>query len=658
MTWRDPEPRLIEGALLVSTDVFDTLLLRDGVSERGRIVAGERRFAAFLAEQGLVLHPDILAEARLQAQRLAFRALNASEGPGEVRLVNIVARQLSILGLPANDIPALVAARMKIETDLERLHLSPNVPLVEFLCRQRSSGHRVIAISDTTLATHQIEALIDHICGPALLDRVYTSADEGATKRKGVLFTRIAASEGVPLSRILHIGDDRLADDRMPRDLGLRTHHVPRPGLHRRVTRADGGLAEVGRQSRLNSLSKNKKAALTSITGPEAFGQSVLGPLAALFALRIWLYAAEAQTSGDTALLFCARGGVGIREVFERLSARLDLPPILRRNTILVSRLVAARAAVITRSSAALEEIGREFAGASFADVAHALGNLKVPAPDWQRPFKPAEFFSLLDSPEGEPVRAAIAWQNDLFRRHVTDMSCGAGRIILCDTGLYGSTQRLLAAGFPEHSFETIQFARANYKGHAEDHFPRVAGLIVEQNLYNPLKPETAVLRYWHLIEALFEPKVPSVKLFHETEENGVASNSPDLSSEALDPADGNALLKGALAYIAALPRQTSGARVIEDARRAARHLRRAIVYPNAADLHCIGVGPRSVDFGRSTSVSDGMCPDGRLLARLSFVKSQLWREGAIAREFPRFRYPLLSLLDSAHAIRALSRAR
>ncbi|MFN3402329.1 MAG: hypothetical protein ACK4Z4_18470, partial [Ferrovibrio sp.] len=293
MTWRDPEPHLIEDALLISTDVFDTLLLRDGVSERARILAGERRFAATLAEQGLIVHHDTLAEARLQAQRLAFRALNTRGGAGEVRLIEIIARQLAVLGLPADEIPALVTARMKIEVNLEKDHLRPNVPLVKFLRRQRASGRRIIAISDTTLATPHVEALIDHCCGPALLNRVFTSADEGSTKREGTLFARIAATESVSLSQILHIGDDHRADDCVPRGLGMRTHHVPRAKLHRQMTRVNGGIAEAGRRSRLVQSARNPRAAPASISGPEAFGQFVLGPLAALFALRIWLFATE-----------------------------------------------------------------------------------------------------------------------------------------------------------------------------------------------------------------------------------------------------------------------------------------------------------------------------------------------------------------------------
>ncbi|WP_228461929.1 hypothetical protein [Paracoccus liaowanqingii] len=559
MRWRAPDHHLIDGAALVSTDVFDTLLLRDGVSERARIFAAERRLAEILAARGFSLRPDTLAEARLQAKRQAFRALETGNGRGEVRLADIVARQLTILGLPASQIGALVALRTSLEVAQEKMHLRPNLPLVAFLRRQKTMGRRVVAISDTTLSGVQITALIDHCCGKGLLDSVYSSADEGATKREGTLFTRIATIEGVPTARMLHLGDDRTADDLVPRGLGLRTHYGPRSGLHRRSTRAHGGFAEVGRQVRLARLARGAGPSAAPVTGPEAFGRSVLGPLAAAFALRLWLYMAEAQTSGDTALLFCARGGVGIREVFERLSDRLRLPPIARCDTILVSRLVAARAAIMTRSPAALEEIGREFKGSTFADVAKAIGGEAEPGPGWQGPFDPAHLFDMLDSPSGAPVIAAIARQNHLFHRHLMQVSRGATRIILCDTGLYGSTQRLLAAGFPDVSFETVQFARANYKGHSEEHFSKVSGLMVEQNLYNPLKPQTCILRYWHLIESLFEPAAPSVRLFHETEQGTVAANSGNLSFGAIEPERDNALLAGALAYIDALPDQGAG---------------------------------------------------------------------------------------------------
>lgn len=97
------------------------------------------------------------------------------------------------------------------------------------------------------------------------------------------------------------------------------------------------------------------------------FGRHVFGPIVTQFCLLIWLYAVEAEAAHKTLLLFCARGGVGIREAFERVLAKLCLPLGLRRENIMLSRLVAARAALLARSNSAIEELDREFQGSAFA---------------------------------------------------------------------------------------------------------------------------------------------------------------------------------------------------------------------------------------------------------------------------------------------------
>ena len=63
----------------------------------------------------------------------------------------------------------------------------------------------------------------------------------------------------------------------------------------------------------------------------------------------------------------------------------------------------------------------------------------------------------------------------------------------------------------------------------------------------------SCVLRYWHLIESLFEPAVPSVHLFAEDELGRVGSNCGDITFGAIDPSVNNPLLSGALDYIEAL---------------------------------------------------------------------------------------------------------
>jgi hypothetical protein len=321
----------------------------------------------------------------------------------------------------------------------------------------------------------------------------------------------------------------------------------------------------------------------------------------------------------------------------------------------MISRLVAARAALLARSTSAAEELDREFRGSIFADVAKALGGRAYVLPeDWHQPFRAQEFVTLLFGNSGVEVLADIQKQNALFTRHFKQLTGGSDRIILCDTGLYGSTQRLLASGFPDVRLETIQFARSNYKGHGEEHFPKVTGLTVEQNFYSPLNLSSCVLRYWHLIESLFEPAVPSVHLFAEDALGQVGANCGDITFGAIDPSVGNRLLSGALEYIEAL--QTNGGAVaLRDAEVAWHRLKRAITRPREAELRYLEVGGRSVDFGRSDVLRIFAARQNKnFTTKLMSLKAQLWREGAIAREFPFLKHALLPMLDTVQSLRGL----
>lgn len=643
----------LKGIALVTTDVFDTLLLRRIRSERRRIIEGETLFAEHLAGRGLEIDPGHLVEARLQSQRLAFRALSMA-ATGEVRLVDVIEAQLRILGLP----PELVDDRLAIEVAVEKRALFPNHALADALRGLRRTGRRIVAVSDTTLPASAVADLIATFHGPGLVDRVWSSADERRTKRAGDLFLHVAAEERMRCSEILHIGDDETADIRVPASLGIATHPVRRDGPRRLLSRVDGGMAEIGRRRQ-----RRDRVRQTGFAGDaadaRALGRSLLGPVAAQFALRIWLYAQHAATQGRPVIAFCARGGIGIRSVFERVVERLRLPVAAPRANLMISRLVAARGALLADHQAAYDELGREFASASHADVARALGRSGQDYPAaWHMPFEPDGFRMLLGTPSAEPLLADLKEQHGLFLRHLAEISGPGDRLILCDTGLYGSTQRLLSAALPKRAIETIQFARANYKGHSEDHFPRTVGLVVESNVYSPLEVETCVLRYWHLVESLFEPRLASVRHFYLDDAGRVAANCGDISHGGVDAAEGNALLGGVLDYVESL-RPGDGALVVAAAEAAWPRLRRLITRPDVADVARLAAGPRSVDFGRTGAV-DVLAPPpvGGLPARIATIHRHLWREGAIAQQFPLMKPPLLALLDAAHSLRGLASLR
>jgi FMN phosphatase YigB (HAD superfamily) len=634
---------------VISTDVFDTLLLRSSRSERSRIMKGERLFSNLLAQRGWHIGADLLAEARLQAQRLAFRGLALRGVAGEARLSDIVSRQLSVLGLP----PSLVAERLRIELQVEKGSLVANEGLGSILRAHRRAGTQIIAVSDTTLPTEGVSELIQHFHGPELVDHVYSSADHGLTKRDGGLFLAVAQAKNVSLRRIVHIGDDLLADVQTPSAKGITVYHAPRGAYRRYLRSANGALTEAGRFAR--GRARAAKVTTSFDDNAISFGRHVFGSIVTQFCLLIWLYAVEAEAGHKPCLLFCARGGVGIREAFERMLAKLCLPLGVRRENIMISRLVAARAALLARSHSAIEELDREFRGSVFADVAMALGGRTYELPkEWHQPFRAQSFVILLYGNSGAEVLADIEKQNALFTRHFRQLTDDSDRIILCDTGLYGSTQRLLGSAFPDVRVETIQFARSNYKGQSEEHFPKVTGLMIEQNFYSPFNVYSCVLRYWHLIESLFEPAVPSVRLFAEDELGQVGANCGDISFGAIDPSVNNPLLSGALAYVEALPTD-GGAVALRDAEVAWHRLKRAITRPTEAELRCLEVAGRSVDFGRPDVLRIIAPGQNKTFTRkLMSLKAQLWREGAIAREFPFLKHALLPMLATVQSLRGL----
>ena len=73
---------------------------------------------------------------------------------------------------------------------------------------------------------------------------------------------------------------------------------------------------------------------------------------------------------------------------------------------------------------------------------------------------------------------------------------------------------RLLQAARPDIHFELLLLARSNYRGGDESHFAQTVGLMSEADHYGLNKRSSIVLRYWHLIENLFELAVPSATTF------------------------------------------------------------------------------------------------------------------------------------------------
>jgi hypothetical protein len=381
----------------------------------------------------------------------------------------------------------------------------------------------------------------------------------------------------------------------------------------------------------------------------EAFGRAVLGPVFGEFAVRLHLFLLGLEAPDETRLLFCARGGLRLRLIYEAFLEAADLACPLAFGDLMVSRLVAARTALARGSAEAYEELGREFQGDSLGRTVRALAQQDLlNGADAEAPFTPQALARLLaaNNAAGRAFRAELAEQNRLFDAHLAAVAGPARRVLICDTGLYGSTVRLLRAGRPERDWTCALFARSNYKGFSESHFAQTAGLCVESNGYRATEPRTGVLRYWHLIESSLEPRLPSVVKF--TDAGGEArANLVTPGWQAALPGRPGELFAGVMAYLAALPRGRAVERIYADAAPAWRRLHDAIVWPRARERAILAAGERSRDFGREERVA--VIAGSDLRASLRDIRGSLWREGAVVGHFPTSRRLWLGALQAAH---------
>jgi FMN phosphatase YigB (HAD superfamily) len=222
---------------VISVDLFDTVLLRDHRCERRRFLLMARKAAAELQRAGCAVSAEALYRSRLDAQRLAYRALELARPEGDVPLRRIYHMQTTILGLPAGAAGLLKAA----ELDFEAASLRPNRGLLGRLAALRAGGKRVIAISDIYLPRHDLCGLLDQVAPGHPIAAVYCSAELNLTKRSSALFRAVLDLEGVQAARVLHLGDDRRADHEMARRAGLQARWLPRRRM-KLLRKLDGAL--------------------------------------------------------------------------------------------------------------------------------------------------------------------------------------------------------------------------------------------------------------------------------------------------------------------------------------------------------------------------------------------------------------------------------
>lgn len=387
------------------------------------------------------------------------------------------------------------------------------------------------------------------------------------------------------------------------------------------------------------------------------FGHAVCGPI---LADMLWRLHAHLNTStNEEVVFFCARGGLVLRRALELFVDRVGLDLHIRSEDFMVSRLTAFRTALQIDPAAVAPLVEMEFSDRTCADAIRALTRVEVNGdPEWSAPFSVARLIELMESTEtGRRMRAVNDQQANLLRRHIEELRQKNERVILCDTGVFGSILRYLQVGVPGVDWRLALLFRFNYKRLAVPHFESTVGVVSEANTYVPWRPFTVPLLYWQFIESMLEPALPSVR-YYKTEINGHVVSDLEVSGweNRLGPPPESALA-GAYRYLQELTPDAIPS-IEDNAIVAWRQLRRMIVFPTKYDIALLAVGRRCFDFG----VDDGAEFTSRLedagkslREQIATVRASIWPEGELRKQFPRAAGPLLLSLELFRFIKAVA---
>lgn len=463
------------GRKVIAFDVFNTLVRRS--------VEGEwlKRASAFALRRLLEPHvhrwflPTVesVFERRREIERQIASERVARDEDNEADFELVVRRWVGTW-LPVGAEQVIDQCREQ-ELTLEEQALTATPTAREMLEAARSTGARVIFVSDMYLSAAQIQRLLDHCGLGGFFDGGYSSTDVGLRKATGRMFPWLLRKEGIPATQLLFVGDDLEADQHKPGQLGIGTVHV--------VDEAE--LTRRGRLQTLESLASRNHVWNLAIVQelmdqlPDGASQksgSIDYELGQTLAPGLVAYVMEtvslAIRRDARRIFFLAREGL----TFLRIYSILQRAGVFGSSPPEVRYLFLSRASTILPSMRALrwDEIHRFWKQYPNQTLRSLLRNLALPEqpfldlaaaaglanPDrrLKEPQEDVEFQRFLSS---RAVQEQFVAHRDAARQTLRDYLAHRGlwneqRVVLADIGWKGSMQDNLAraftkvAGFPE----------------------------------------------------------------------------------------------------------------------------------------------------------------------------------------------------------------
>ncbi len=619
-------PQSIARARLVTFDVFDTALLRIVERPSDVFALANWRFAERNGREPCLAR---FVTARKEAESAARRAAT-SAGRGEVTLAEIYAL-LQCDALESGEREAL----REEELATERAVCTGNRAFVSLFCALRDRGRDVAFLSDTYLPKTFISELL-RTNGYAEPLQVFTSSSFGETKADGKIFALAAREANVDVSDVAHIGDNPLADVRNARRAGVAALWY----RLQRLTQRKRLAAELDESALATSLLCGLSAASPREGAAQNLARDVAAPL--YLGFTQWLLA-TLETDPPDAVLFCARDGLIVKRVYDRLRTFYPKAPpstyflISRRTLVFPSFVELGKreldflcANPIPMSPRAfLERIGLVPDG--YAGTLGAAGlALDRPVSTGDERDSLRRFFKSIE----KDVLEAATRDRELLLRYLDELGCrNWSRIAVCDIGWHGSLQRGLA--------DVLRMAGRDvgiegYYVGLSDHVPPEIARAVHGWLWKP-GDGAAAMRVQddgrEVVEMLFTARHPTVVGRVVTGERTYAIFDRAAELDANNRAAAGAIQSEALRLIDAYVAAFGGVRPAHvSVREVYERVRRLIEEPRPAEVAFIGNLVHVAGFGATRS--------GQRLANPPSPGQALLRPSEFLAAYRRSRWP------------------
>jgi predicted HAD superfamily hydrolase len=333
---------------VISFDVFDTLLHRRLAPPEQVWVPAAKAVIKILKSHDIeTTLSSCLKTRHLVTQELSKSTLKSGRDR-ECHIKDIFSQWLRCYlteEIAKNEITRIY----QIELEAESSVCFPVEGMRQLIRDLKAQGKRIIFISDMYLGVREISGLLSKTGFDTLLDGGYVSSDIGFNKKSGRLYEYVINKENVLPSNLLHVGDNYFSDVLSPRKLGINAIHFRDPDFenwsirHRKLKKLTSVNSHwVGARWVEMTPPNSPFLQRAKLDTGYAVGYLILGPVLVNFIHQV---IQSFNQDKSELVLFPAREGFVLKEIYERLKAKLgyeNLPPskyifLSRQSTFLAS---------------------------------------------------------------------------------------------------------------------------------------------------------------------------------------------------------------------------------------------------------------------------------------------------------------------------------